>query len=72
MLSQYQLKNEIGSLDLMITALSSDLAHQRRKGATRGLQAQLIKQMREALTELRRRRGQRRLLLTAIESDTNM
>jgi hypothetical protein len=69
MLSQYQLKNEIGSLDVIITVLTSDLARQRGKGATNGMQDQLIKQMREALAELRRRRGQRKFLLTAIESD---
>ena len=67
--NHYQLKKEIVSLDMIIAALSFDLSRQRREGAKNRLQAHLIKQMKEALSELRRRRGQRRLLLKAIEKN---
>ena len=66
-LNQECLSKYKGSLDMMIAAVSCDLARQRQKGTNHECEAQLIKQMQEALSELHQRRNQVQFLLNAIE-----
>jgi hypothetical protein len=66
-INEFQLRKELGALEQMIAALSVDLARQCGRGRKTSSQNQLIEQMGEALTELRRRRGQRKFLLKALE-----
>jgi len=64
---ELQLRKELGTLDMMIAALAADLARQHGRGEQGGPESQLVKQMCEALEELRRRRGQTKFLLVALE-----
>jgi hypothetical protein len=66
-MNQEHLSKYIGSLDMMIAAVSYDLARQSRKDTKREIEAQLIKQMEEALSALHQRRNQVQFLLNAIE-----
>jgi hypothetical protein len=64
--NEFQLRKELGALDMMIAALTADLAHQQGQ-AEKKAGTQIIKQMGEAIVELRRRRGQTKFLLVALE-----
>ncbi|MCI0487671.1 MAG: hypothetical protein L0229_13850 [Blastocatellia bacterium] len=59
------LKNEVGSLELLISALSSDLAEQREHNRSSD---GLLTEMEEALCELRRERGFKKVLLSALDN----
>lgn len=58
------LKNEVGSLEMLISALSSDLVEQRQCNSSEG---KLLQEMEEALCELRRERGFKKVLLSALD-----
>ena len=59
------LRKEVGSLEMLISALSCDLAEQRVYNVSEN---SLLTEMEEALRELRRERGFRKVLLSALEN----
>ncbi len=66
MLNKWDFHNQEGSLDMLITAISSDLSRQPQSltpAANR-----LVTEMQEALDELRRKRAMHRLLVAIEES----
>ena len=68
MMNEFDLRKEVRSLDMLIGALSFDLAQQRDADKQPESADRLLMEMEEALCELRRSRGLRKILLTAIES----
>lgn len=68
MLNKTDLKKELGSLDMLISALSDELVRQPEMKAQSDIANTLLREMEEALCELRQARGLKRMLLTAIES----
>lgn len=68
MLNKSVLKKELGSLDMLISALSDELVRQPEARSQSGPAKILLKEMEEALCELRQARGIRKMLLTAIEN----
>jgi hypothetical protein len=68
MLNKTELKKELGSLDMLISALSAELVRQPDMKSQSDIADTLVREMEEALWELRQARGLKRMLLTAIES----
>jgi hypothetical protein len=68
MMNKSELKKELGSLDMLISALSDELVRQPEMKSQSGAANLLVREMEEALCELRQARGLKRMLLTAIES----
>jgi len=68
MMNEFDLRKEVRSLDMLIGALSFDLAQQRDADKQPESADGLLMEMEEALRELRRSRGFRKILLSAIES----
>ncbi|HET9532529.1 MAG TPA: hypothetical protein VFQ92_19395 [Blastocatellia bacterium] len=67
MLGKVDLKKEVGSLDMLITALSDELHRDLLPGERDGARARLLLEMEEALKQLRQERGLRKMWLTALE-----
>lgn len=67
-MNEFDLRKEVRSLDMLIGALSFDLTQQRNSGKQPESADRLLMEMEEALCELRRSRGLKKILLTAIES----
>ena len=67
-MNEFDLRKEVRSLDMLIGALSFDLAQQREADQQPESTDSLLMEMEEALRELRRSRGLRKILLTAIEN----
>ena len=65
MLNKYDLMKEVGSLDMLISAVSYDLAEQQKGSAS---PSELLTEMEEALCELRKARGFRKVLLTVLDN----
>ena len=71
--NKWDLQREVGSLDMLISALSNDLIKERdEKGSLNHTPGQadtiLLKEMEEALCELRQARGMTKVLLVAMAS----
>jgi hypothetical protein len=66
MLSKSDLRREVGSLEVLINVISSELNGARNAPAT------LAKEMEEALEELRLARGLRKILLTALDDNSDI
>ena len=64
MLTKWDLRKDEGSLDMLISMISSALSQEQQCVTPAG--NRLVKEMQEALDELRRKRGMHRLLV-AIE-----
>ena len=66
MLNKWDLQNEEGSLDMLISAISSDLTREQQSHTP--APNRLVTEMQEALEELRRKRNIQRLLVAIEES----
>ena len=69
MLNKFDLQREVCSLDLMIRAVSFEMMQEPEYNAEGGNQSPLIKEMEEALCQLRQERGRRKILLIALENE---
>jgi len=69
MLNKFDLQRQVGSLDLLISAISSEMVLHAEHGAESESPNDLIKEMQEALYQLRQARGLRKILLTALENE---
>jgi len=70
MLNKSDLQKQVCSLDLLIRVISFEMVKEpdyHRQGET---QSTLIKEMEEALCQLRQARGLRKILLTALENES--
>ncbi|HWP45261.1 MAG TPA: hypothetical protein VNO14_18610 [Blastocatellia bacterium] len=67
MLKRIDLKKEVGSLDMLIRALSAELVKESCPDPRDESSARLIAEMREALERLRQARSLRKMWLTALE-----
>jgi hypothetical protein len=67
MLGKVDLKKEVGSLDMLISALSDELHRDLLPGERGGASDRLLLEMEEALKQLRQERGLRKMWLTALE-----
>jgi hypothetical protein len=66
MTNKVDLKKEVGSLDMLISALSDEIDKEPARGRNDESSARLLEEMQEALSHLRRERGLRRMWLTAL------
>jgi hypothetical protein len=66
MLTKWDLQREVGSLEMLISALSNDLVREKSGSAQGTAETTLLKEMEEALCELRQARGLTKVLLVAI------
>jgi len=69
MADKVDLRKEVGSLDMLISALSYEIGNEPLTGRSDESSARLLEEMREALNHLRRERGIRRMWLTALEEN---
>jgi putative NADH-flavin reductase len=65
MMIKVDLKKEVGSLDILIAALSAEMVETPQVEAE---DIKLVKEMQEALDQLRQERGVRKMLLSAFET----
>ena len=63
MLNKFDLQRELCSLDLLIRAISFEMAREPQHSG-------LLKEMEEALCRLRQERGLRKILLIALENES--
>lgn len=68
MADKVDLRKEVGSLDMLISALSYEIGKEPLAGRS-DESTRLLEEMREALSHLRRERGIRRMWLTALEEN---
>jgi hypothetical protein len=68
MADKVDLRKEVGSLDMLISALSYEIGIEPLTGRS-DESTRLLEEMREALSHLRRERGIRRMWLTALEEN---
>lgn len=66
MLTKYDLQREVGSLELLISALSNDLVNEKNDETQAATANLLVREMEEALTQLRQARGMKKVLLLAL------
>lgn len=66
MLNKWDLQSKEGSLDMLISAISSDLTREQQSHTPAAIR--VVKEMQEALEELRRKRNIQRLLIAIEES----
>lgn len=66
MLNKWDLQKEAGSLEMLITAISNDLVREKNDESRRKSESVLLKEMEEALLELRQARGMTKFLLHAL------
>jgi hypothetical protein len=69
MLNKENLTKEISDLDMLIGAVSNEIAVQKLSSVLGEPAGELLKEMQEALSELRLARGVRLMLLNAFEAD---
>jgi hypothetical protein len=69
MLNKFDLQREVCSLDLMIRAVSFEMARLPECSKQGESRSKLIKEMEEALCRLRQERGLRKILLIALENE---
>ncbi len=69
MLMKSNLKREVGSLDILISAISDELTNQPERSAHASTESNLVKEMEEALCELRQARAYRKVLLSVFEKE---
>jgi hypothetical protein len=69
MLNKSDLQRQVGSLDLLISAISSEMVLHPEQSAESESAGDLMKEMQEALDQLRQARGLRIILLTALENE---
>ena len=67
MQNRLDLRKELGSLDLLIDALSCELVNQPQSNMLGDASDLLLKEMEEALCRLRQERGLCKVLLTALD-----
>ncbi|HEX8088251.1 MAG TPA: hypothetical protein VF762_05325 [Blastocatellia bacterium] len=72
MLNKFDLQREVSSLDVLISVLSSEIVREPRYCTPSGSPNELLREMEEALYELRQARGIRKILLTALENSCDM
>jgi hypothetical protein len=65
MLNMENLTKEVGELDMLISAVSNEIAEQLSSNRQGGAEEMLLTEMQEALCELRLERGVRLMLLNA-------
>ena len=66
MKNKWDLQREVGSLEMLISALSNDLVKEKSGSESNNDAAVLLKEMEEALCELRQTRGLKKVLLVAM------
>lgn len=66
MINKWDLQREVGSLEMLISALSNDLVKEKSGSAPSTAETVLLKEMEEALCELRQTRGLKKVLLVAM------
>jgi hypothetical protein len=69
MLNKSDLEREVGSLELLISVISSEMVQEPDYNTEAQSRSVLIKEMEEALYQLRQARGLRKMLLTALENE---
>jgi hypothetical protein len=69
MLNKFDLQRQVGSLDALISAISSEIVLNPEHCAESESASVLVKEMQEALYHLRQARGLRKILLTALENE---
>jgi hypothetical protein len=72
MLNKFDLQRDVSSLDILISLLSSEIVHEPGYGAPRESSSVLMKEMEEALYQLRQARGLRKIMLTALENSCDI
>ncbi|HKP86734.1 MAG TPA: hypothetical protein VJZ26_11590 [Blastocatellia bacterium] len=72
MLNREILTKEVYDLDMLISAVSSEIAEQQSSNDRSESGDELLKEMREAVSELRLARGVRLMLLNAFESRSRL
>jgi hypothetical protein len=70
MLKKWDLNKEAGSLEMLITAISTDLMNEKTSDSQ--AKEKIVKEMEEALCELRQARGMTKFLLYAIENHNRL
>jgi len=70
MLNKSDLQREVCSLDLLIRVVSFEMVQEPEYDARGEHQSALIKEMEEALCQLRQARGLRKILLIALENES--
>jgi hypothetical protein len=68
MLNKLELQREVSSLDVLIKVLSSEIVREPGYGTPCESPSALMKEMEEALYQLRQARGFRKILLTALDN----
>jgi hypothetical protein len=63
MVNKWDIQREVGNLDKLINELSIDLVAERQRSAQNSAKDELVKEMEEALCELRQARGLSNLLV---------
>lgn len=72
MLNKFDLQREVSSLDILISVLSAEIVIEPEYSAPNESQSALLKEMEEALYQLRQARALRKILLTALENSCDM
>ncbi|HVG20996.1 MAG TPA: hypothetical protein VNI02_18245 [Blastocatellia bacterium] len=72
MLNKLDLQREVNSLDVLISVLSSEIVREPEYGTSEESPNGLLREMEEALYQLRQARGLRKILLTALENSCDM
>jgi hypothetical protein len=72
MLNRFDLQREVNSLDMLISALSSEIIREPDYNTARESPSVLLREMEEALLRLRQARGLRKILLTALENSCDI
>jgi hypothetical protein len=72
MLNKSDLQREVSSLDILISVLSSEIVREPGYGTPRESSSLLMKEMEEALYQLRQARGLRKVLLTALDNSCDI
>ncbi|MEW6126568.1 MAG: hypothetical protein AB1757_05970 [Acidobacteriota bacterium] len=67
MLKKWDLNKEAGSLEMLITAISTDLVKEKNVTAQGTSREKVVREMEEALCELRQARGMTKFLLYTLE-----
>jgi hypothetical protein len=69
MLNKFDLQRQVGSLDVLIRVISSEIVLNPEQSAESESPSILVKEMQEALYQLRQARGLRKILLSALENE---
>lgn len=72
MLTKWDLNKEAGSLEMLIAAISTDLMNEKKSTSQSQAREKVVREMEEALCELRQARGMTKFLLFALENQNRL